>query len=258
MPGPNDNFLQPGMELLGSDPKRGDLYTDASGRAFRESDIPDNRPRLDGPAPSGRADADGKFSGDSHLGQARGIGGTHVRAKSLTPQQMMALADGMEQEYLDKISNIEREGPSARRLAGGSSENGFNTELTQGAEKAFSHWSPARGDDGSDYDYRGAFAGGAGRGSDGHMTDQYKKPNHPTFSDESQYSSEGSPGHWSGDRFEPSAAQVGVPDWLHQYMSRQAPTDPYHQVPMSGLDMVKQNKYLSEQERLRYIKSLRK
>lgn len=55
-----------------------------------------------------------------------------------------------------------------------------------------------------------------------------------------------------------NSVQGNVPDWLHDYMSKQPFTDPYHQAPMSGLDAVKQNKYLTEQERLKYMRSLRK
>ncbi len=49
-----------------------------------------------------------------------------------------------------------------------------------------------------------------------------------------------------------------TPSWLNDYMSHQPFTDPYHQVPMSGLDAVKGNKYLTERERLKYARSLRK
>ncbi len=49
-----------------------------------------------------------------------------------------------------------------------------------------------------------------------------------------------------------------TPSWLNDYMQHQPFTDPYHQVPMSGLDAIKANKYLTERERLKYTKSLRK
>lgn len=45
----------------------------------------------------------------------------------------------------------------------------------------------AQGDE-KDYDLRGAWLSGARPGPNGHFTDQFKKPNHPTFSEESQYS----------------------------------------------------------------------
>ncbi len=48
-----------------------------------------------------------------------------------------------------------------------------------------------------------------------------------------------------------------VPEWLHEYMDKQPHTDPYHQVPMNGMDAIKSNKYLTERERLKYLKSLK-
>ena len=40
----------------------------------------------------------------------------------------------------------------------------------------------------SDYDMQGAFLGGAKPSKNAHLTDEYKKPNHYTFSTESKYS----------------------------------------------------------------------
>src|SRR5262245_39669562 len=50
-----------------------------------------------------------------------------------------------------------------------------------------------------DYDLRGAFKSGAAADERGHLTDQFKKPNHPTFSDQSQYHGHGGleGGHWT-------------------------------------------------------------
>lgn len=45
-----------------------------------------------------------------------------------------------------------------------------------------------------DYDLQGAFLDGELR-DDGHLTDRFKKPNHPTFSNESKYSN-GNGGEW--------------------------------------------------------------
>lgn len=39
-----------------------------------------------------------------------------------------------------------------------------------------------------DYDMQGAWLAGVDRAGNGHFPDTYKKPNHPTFSDESRYS----------------------------------------------------------------------
>lgn len=104
------------------------------------------------------------------------------------------------------------EGPSARRLASGTPETDYETELTSGAEAAFRR---KYGDaDTSDYDLRGAHAEGVtdrqpyvldadsnGVSFPGHLPDTYKKPSHETFSEESQYARFGRPGRWDGDRF---------------------------------------------------------
>jgi hypothetical protein len=48
------------------------------------------------------------------------------------------------------------------------------------------------------------------------------------------------------------------PDWLTQYMDTQGPATPYHEPAKSGLDIVNGNKYLTEQEKLRYMRFLQK
>lgn len=78
----------------------------------------------------------------------------------------------------------------------------FDTPLSPDDEKKFQAWKQqnAPQDSGEDYDFRGAFKAGLTPGPDQHWRDTYKKPNHPTFSDESIYSSltGTKPGHWSG------------------------------------------------------------
>jgi hypothetical protein len=54
-----------------------------------------------------------------------------------------------------------------------------------------------------------------------------------------------------------SNPNASLPDWLQQYMEAQPFTDPYHQTPVGGVDMVRKNKYLTDQEKLKYLKSLR-
>jgi hypothetical protein len=84
----------------------------------------------------------------------------------------------------------------------------YNTDLGE-AEPQFQGWlqqlGEAKGYDASmdlrDYDLRGAFKAGVTADERGHLTDEWKKPNHPTFSDQSIYSGtdgyEG--GQWVGD-----------------------------------------------------------
>ena len=45
-----------------------------------------------------------------------------------------------------------------------------------------------------DYDMRGAWRANSQQAGNGHYPDTYKKPNHPTFSRESQYSTPGQTG----------------------------------------------------------------
>lgn len=85
-------------------------------------------------------------------------------------------------------------------------DKNFNTILSQSEEKGFQNWKSqnAPRDSGEDYDLRGAYKSGLQRDSEsGHMSDKYKKPNHPTFSDESIYAKEApdKAGHWNGNTF---------------------------------------------------------
>lgn len=66
----------------------------------------------------------------------------------------------------------------------------YNTPLTPEEEKAFQAWANQSGrlQDLYDYDVRGWWKSTGGQvDARGHGTDQFKKPNHPTFSTESQY-----------------------------------------------------------------------
>lgn len=67
----------------------------------------------------------------------------------------------------------------------------YDTALSPSEEKQFESWKQqyAPNDTGADYDLRGAFKAGVKPDGDrGHFPDTFKKPNHPTFSVESQYS----------------------------------------------------------------------
>lgn len=115
----------------------------------------------------------------------------------------------------------------------------FNTPLTPEQEQQFQAWlqqrSAAAGRDLSndlhDYDLRGAWLSGAATASNGHLPDTFKKPNHPTFSDQSQYSSLDRPGGaWSQAlggswAFTPSSHNLRQfsPEALQQYWQRAEP-----------------------------------
>lgn len=76
----------------------------------------------------------------------------------------------------------------------------YNTPLTPTQEAAFQKWAAANPRLGNTYDYdaRGFWLSGAKSGDNGHGDDAWKKPNHPTFSDLSNYHGPYTPGgKWS-------------------------------------------------------------
>lgn len=92
----------------------------------------------------------------------------------------------------------------------------YDTQLNAPEESKFQAWKQqyAPSDSGADYDLRGAFkAGLTPDPKTGHWPDTFKKPNHPTFSDQSQYASAApeKAGHWEGDKFIPPAAAAVAP-----------------------------------------------
>ena len=89
----------------------------------------------------------------------------------------------------------------------------YDTKLSPDDEQKFQDWKAkfAPNDSGKDYDLRGAFKAGVEPDPNtGHMPDTFKKPNHPTFSNESQYAGDRPDlaGKWDGDTFIPPAPPV--------------------------------------------------
>jgi len=77
----------------------------------------------------------------------------------------------------------------------------YNTPLSPQEQPQYQAWAKAHGYTNNptyDYDLQGAWKAGAQQAANGHLPDTFKKPNHPTFSDQSQYSGvdgyQG--GHW--------------------------------------------------------------
>lgn len=123
----------------------------------------------------------------------------------------------------------------------------YNTDLSPKAEEKFQIWlkgqSKDKGKDMSkdliDYDLRGFWKAGAhADDTSGHGPDTYKKPNHPTFSDESKYSGMMAPhggnymgGKWgkddkNNDTFTPSEHMWKYThdvDKLKKYMAEREP-----------------------------------
>jgi len=72
----------------------------------------------------------------------------------------------------------------------------YNTPLNPREETAFQEWALRNGrmEDLRDYDLRGFWKSGEAFAPNGHGSDRWKKPNHPTFSAESIYSGPYTPG----------------------------------------------------------------
>lgn len=125
-------------------------------------------------------------------------------------------------------------------------KNRYNTELSPEEEVQYQDWIKAEtakrkrdvSKDEIDYDMRGDWKAGASRDARGHGADTFKKPNHPTFSENSQYHNvpdeEGNVqvgGKWVQDKkgryvgFQPSETNARHwPDWaLQQYLSKAEP-----------------------------------
>jgi len=124
----------------------------------------------------------------------------------------------------------------------------FDTQLSPEGEQKFQQWletqSRVRNRDVSkdlqDYDLRGYWTNGGYRDTGtGHMPDTYKKPNHPTFSDQSIYHDGDNyiGGHWGEDNsFTPGPTNLmmhGVPK-LRQYFKKVEPASKLI-VPSSNL-----------------------
>lgn len=112
--------------------------------------------------------------------------------------------------------------------------NQYNTELSDEDEKGYQKWAKEKGRTKDDYDYdmRGAWKEGVQQSENGHFPDTYKKPNHPTFSDESKYhgkdGNEG--GKWAkkdGDKYTFTPGKTNMKHWkadeLRGYFSEREP-----------------------------------
>ena len=110
--------------------------------------------------------------------------------------------------------------------------NRYNTKLTPQEEILFREYVAKHPDkinpkDIYDYDVKGAWkalvAGDIEHDERGHLTDQFKKPNHPTFSDGSQYN--GVDGYYGGtwnanpDTYFAGLSNMWHPDELKKYFA---------------------------------------
>jgi hypothetical protein len=119
--------------------------------------------------------------------------------------------------------------------------NRYNTPLSPDQEQGYQQWIQLQSalnhrdmsGDNYNYDMRGAYANGAAQsGGNMHWPDTFKKPNHPSFSDQSQYhGADGTQGgSWSQDpagawQFVPGPTnlQLHGPAGLRNYFQRGDP-----------------------------------
>lgn len=113
------------------------------------------------------------------------------------------------QESFKRRNKINDDGTKKKSTGGQIPRRRYITQLTPDEEKEFQTWyskvakyknlNPNPDADGQDYDYRGYWrnedrVGILGSNPNAHFTDKYKQPSHPTFSNESIYSSPQTPG----------------------------------------------------------------
>lgn len=97
----------------------------------------------------------------------------------------------------------------------------LDTKLRPDQERKYMVWKGmyAPEDSGEDYDLRGAFLEGFKPDPQtGHWPDKYKKPNHPTFSNESKFAREYPElaGHWNGEEYVKPMPDIEIVDNIFQ------------------------------------------
>lgn len=132
----------------------------------------------------------------------------------------------------------------------------YNTPLSKAEEKAFQEWAVSESKkqgrnvlmDLQDYDLRGFWKNSQGYDDRGHGTDEFKKPNHPTFSTESKYNGvDGNKGgEWvetpQGFKFKASETQLKFysPTELEDYFNRVEPGVKL-EMPLSASQLLRKN-----------------
>jgi|ERR1700722_6947485 len=123
-------------------------------------------------------------------------------------RQIIAQMQASGQQQNPTIGTLNRVSPVPASIRPPDPERGyadqFNTPLTPDQETAYQAWgkqqAAARPDhrnpalDTYDYDMRGAWLNNAQAAANGHLPDTWKKPNEPTFSTQSKYSTTQNPG----------------------------------------------------------------
>ncbi len=142
----------------------------------------------------------------------------------------------------------------------------YNTQLNPLQENQFRNWSTGQSrivgrdlnKDHYDYDMRGWWKENKGIPiGEGHLTDKFKKPNHPTFSNQSQY--HGIDNHEGGEwlqmpdgsfSFTPGSSNMKMyrNDQLQDYFNRVEPGNKLQLSPMDGARLAPDGQWYVKQD----------
>jgi len=113
----------------------------------------------------------------------------------------------------------------------------LNTPLPAEKSGGYPNWLQSLPEDmdrtGRNYDLQGAYLAGLSTADNGHLPDTFKKPNHPTFSNESKYSGKdfGTGGQWSQNpdktwsfAVSPDQLKISDPRAIADYFKNNEPT----------------------------------
>ncbi len=201
--------------------------TDASSEAVELGDIDDPIP----PNPYGPAQVQSRFADHQGVIQPSQNSGAIVRENPYgqpppaAPQQVAqggSLAGGVAGGLKGFAMFSDAAAKLVRRVDPGP-RTAFETRLSERDERMFRLWKNrvAPKDSGEDYDFRGAFKAGLKPDPEtAHWPDTFKKPNHETFSDESQYADyePGRAGRRDGENYTPPGGGREPAPWLTGYM----------------------------------------
>ena len=168
----------------------------------------------------------------------RAVEGT-LRATATTKSSSTLANAKLSTDDLSIWKDVESSSAADTRAAQGLSE--YDTELGASGEAHYQEWKktlPEQLQSEEDYDLRGYYKETGGEDAEGHLTDKYKKPNHPTFSTESKYYKKGIwAGKWNknGDFEIPEDTPA---DKLHELMNYWATgAEKGHKIIMGELEI---------------------
>lgn len=161
------------------------------------------------------------------------LAGFYLNKGSMDPNVALKVENQLFSQSMDLLA-LSLAGKAEEGFVPSDYSGSHNTKLSDEEEKAYQKWAKENGreKDVVDYDLRGAWkemqSGQMSEDSRGHLGDKYKKPNHPTFSNQSIYSGKGSSGGvWSvengKDVFTTTVKSKSEAEYLKQYFEKVEP-----------------------------------